>query len=203
MVLDWRDQSVIPRKEAHCDVACRGRNKCSAHFDIKDAVIPDIEPFEIVLPGGHATPEEALAKNEEIMKRRRKVPEQKLSVGDLSVVNEPKRKNRVKDGQRYLRNREKGLTVGDHSVVTDERESIEARVDADLARKDESLTVGDLFRGMRPNDFAPSTSAEILMEMQRKQREKREEVRHICTLLAGGKDQRLEEYVDKYLKNKA
>jgi hypothetical protein len=167
-----------------------------------DVAIRSFEPFEIVLPGGHVTPEVALEMSKKILGGLKAPGKLPLTVGDLSVVKKKDRETRVKEDRQYLRNLKEGLSIGDLSVAADERESIEARVDADLARKDESLTVGDLFRGQRPNDLAPSTSEsqEILAEMQAKMREKREEVLHIQNLLAGGKDQRLEAYVDKYLK---
>lgn len=195
--LDRSDHSIVFQKDCG---GCVRHARC----DVKDAVIPDIEPFEIVLPGGHVTPEVALEMSKKILGGLKAPAPVKMTVGDLSVVKA--QKNRPERVRQRLRNmKDPKLSIGDLSVATDQKESIEAKVDADLSRRDGSLSVGDLFRGMRPNDLAPSTSEsqEVLMEMQRKQREKREEILHIQNLMAGGKDQRLEEYIDKYLKNKA
>lgn len=132
------------------------------------------------------TPEVALEMSKKILGGLKAPAPTELTVGDLSVVNEPKRKNRVKDGQRYLRNREKGLTVGDISKVTDEKPD-EPRLD-------------NLFVGPATPEPSTCESQEVLMEMQADMREKREDIRRICSLAAGGKDELLENYVAKYLK---
>jgi hypothetical protein len=199
-VLDRAMNIIVPRKQ----VSCRG--DCARCDRLEPYVRPNGQPSLIKyveVPEDVLMPLEVLVKAEQLSRERHRIPELKLTVGDQSVVTAQKRRPEI--AMQYLRNQKQGLSIGDMSKVTDERESIEARVDADLARKDEALTVGDLFRGMRPNDFEPATSAsqEVLMEMQRKQREKREEILHIQNLLAGGRDYRLEAYVDKYLKNKA
>lgn len=183
MVLDWATDAIVPRKQVSCHGDC-------AHCDWleTDIAIRSFEPFEIVLPGGHATPEEALAKSKEIMKRRRKVPEQKLTVGDLSVVKKKDRETRAKEARQYLRNQKQGLSIGDISKVTDEKPD-EPRLD-------------NLFVGARVIESNTSESQEILAKMQTDMREKREEIQHIQNLIAGGRDYHLEAYVDKYLKNK-
>jgi hypothetical protein len=140
---------------------CVRRARCG----VKDSAIPDIEPFEIVLPGCHVTPEVALEMSKKILGGRKAAPA-KLTVGDLSVVNEPKRKNRVQDGMRYLRDREKGLTVGDRSVVRQDQRGLK-----------------DLFVGPAAPKSNTSPSQEVLMGMQRKQWEKIDEVARIKQIM--------------------
>jgi hypothetical protein len=174
MLLDRKTQTFVPR------IVVDGA---------KDTVTPNIEPFEIVLhltEGGHLSPETVLEMSKKILGGLKAPAQAELSVGDLSVVKKKDRETRAKEARQYLRNREKGLTVGDLSKADEDRRGL-----------------SDLYAGPAIPEPSTSETQEMLMEMQRKQREKREEILHIQNLLVGGTDQRLEEYVEKYLKNKA
>ena len=159
--------------------------------------------FKEAPPEKPLNPEETILESERILDTVRHLDANPMTIGDLSVVTSQKKRPEIVRQQ--LRNLKGNLSIGDLSIISDRRESIEARVDADLATKDESLTVGDLYRGQRPNDFAPSTSEsqELYVERIKKHKERVAEELRVRGLMAGCRDEKLEEYADKYLSNKA
>jgi hypothetical protein len=79
---------------------------------------------EIVMSDRQTSPREELERTQKNIRRSKGLDEPiALTVGDLSFVETSKRKNRVKDGMRRLENMEKGLTVGDRSWATAQKDS--------------------------------------------------------------------------------
>ncbi|MCJ7761972.1 hypothetical protein MUP38_00785 [Candidatus Bathyarchaeota archaeon] len=117
------------------------------------------EPFEIVLPGGNATPEEALAKSRKIIASMKAPAPTKLTVGDLSVVSAEEKKRKKAWSEKRV-NRSDAVSIGDLSMVPDASKGLQ-----------------DLFVGANlvPKP-STSKSQEMQMAMQRKQRKKREEI---------------------------
>jgi DNA-directed RNA polymerase subunit RPC12/RpoP len=111
-------------------------------------------------------PEEVLEKSRQIFKQMRTPDAVKLTVGDHSVVEQNKEKYRSRDTKRYLRNHEQKLSVGDLSVATESKDSVDSEMQRARAERD-SLTVGSKFVG-HPTIIEPavSESQEILMNMQ-------------------------------------
>ena len=99
---------------------------------------------------------------------------------------ENKLKHRVKDAKRFLRNMEKGLSVGD---LTD--------------KEDDERGLDQLFVGKPVIEPAMTESGQINAERVRRRQQQIDEDVHIRSLLAGGKDERLERYLEKYLSNKS
>jgi len=130
-----------------------------------------------------STPEEELEKAKGILAFF-KPGQPPLTVGDLSVVKA--QRGSPEQVRQRLRTIRDGLSVGDLSVATDMKESLEKEVEARLATKDEELTVGELYRGRRPSDFTPSQSESqrLAAEKIRKDRERREKIFQIKQLLA-------------------
>jgi hypothetical protein len=74
------------------------------------------------------------------------------------------------------------LTVDDLSIVTAEKKKRDARHPRGDSRE-RGLSVGSLYEGPEVPKSAVNPSQEVLMEMQRKQREKREEVSRMKALI--------------------
>jgi hypothetical protein len=179
--------------------------------DYADPMYPTVwiaedRPREIVLPSYQGEPPELIMeRSKKLVARAKGLGEPTpLSVGDLSI--EKKQRNSPEQVRQRLRNMEDPrASVGDISVATDRKESLDAKVDAAMAGKDKGLSVGDLYRGLRSNDFGgPSTSEsqEALMQMQARQRKKAEEVFEIKQIIdqqAQAKDVKREAVLE-YLK---
>jgi hypothetical protein len=127
-------------------------------------------PFEIVLPTRQTTPQEELERSQKNIRRARGLDEPiALSVGDLSFVETSKRKNRVQDGIKGLENMERGLTVGDQSFAS--------------AQKD-SKGLDNLYVGQGAYVASSmSESQEIQAEMMAKHRKDQEEVFRIRQIM--------------------
>lgn len=143
-VLDRRFDVIRPG-------VCRG--DCKACKDVADAMLRDIEPFIVPLDD----PEAVLEASKKILEEYRLKEPLKLSVGDLSVVSEEKKK---RDAEWVAKesNRAGGATVGDLSKAEDQR------------------GFQELFQGGKGPEPCVSESQEVLMRMQRAQKKKREEV---------------------------
>lgn len=114
----------------------------------------------------------------------------KLTVGDLSIVNQAKRDHRVEEGQRRLANQKQGLTVGDLSWTTESKDSAEEERQRARAEK-AGLTVGDRFVGRRvtPQPIL-SESQELIAEMQAEHRQKTEESIKIKNLMIAQEEEK-------------
>lgn len=141
------------------------------------------KPTEFVLQGQGEplTPEEQLKRTEKLLEGFR-FPSAELTVGDISIPAQDKRKHRVKDAKRSLRNMEEGLPIGD---LTN--------------KEDDERALDHLFVGRPRVEPATSESGQIDVERVRRHQEQVDEVLHIRNMLAGGKDERLERYAGKYL----
>jgi len=92
----------------------------------------------------------------------------KLTVGDLSVVKKDQRERRVEEGQRRLKNQERGLTVGDLSVC----------------KGKDNRGLDQLYEGQRAYvEPQMSESQELIAEMQIAHAKKREESIKIKNLI--------------------
>lgn len=122
---------------------------------------------DLELPCGLPPPEEALATSRKILRELRGQPEPKLTVGDLSVSKKYEREHRVEENRRWLKNRERGLTVGDLSVVA--------------ARKNMQGGLDGLYEGqgayVQPSMCA---SQKLAAQMMTNHREKAKEQQHLA-----------------------
>jgi hypothetical protein len=132
---------------------------------------------------GLLDPEQVLRKSRELIESFRFPSSLELTVGDVSIPAEDKRKNRARDAKRFLRNMEQGLSIGD------------------LTDKEDNKTKLDKMLVGRPRvEPAMTESAQIDAERVREHQRQVDEVLHIRNLLAGGKDEWLERYIDKYVR---
>lgn len=141
--------------------------------------------------------ETELERAQKIVRRAKGLDEPaKLTVGDLSVVKKDQREHRVKEGQRRLKNREQGLSVGDLSWTTESRDSAKEERERPRAEK-AGLTVGDRFVGRRvTSQPILSGSQELIAEMQAEHRKKMEESIKIKNLI-------IEQEEEKQIKKEA
>jgi hypothetical protein len=144
------------------------------------------ESPEIVLSEKPTTPEEELERTRLIFEGF-KFPSGALTVGDLTEKQD--RKTRGKEARQYLRNMKEGLNIGDLSVVTEE--------------KPDNPRLDNMFIGGRVVEPAVSESQEADAERVRKHKERVGENFSLRNLMAGCRDEKLEEYADKFLRNKA
>ena len=140
---------------------------------------------DFVLQSEPTTPEKELERTERIFEALQ-TPKPELTVGDLTEKQD--RKTRAKEARQYLRNMREDLNVGDLSVVTDE--------------KPDNPRVDNMFIGGRVIQPAISESQELNVEHIRKHKERVAEQLRLRSLIVEGRDEKLEEYVDKYLKDK-
>jgi len=158
--------------------------------NISEKPAPDYyvhKPTDFVLQGqcGPLIPDEVLRRSRELIERFRFPSSVELTVGDLSAAAEDRRKHRVRDAKRFLRNMEQRLSIGD---LTD--------------REDDRKGLDQLFIGRPVIEPATTESGQIDAERVIKHHKQVDEALHIRNMLAGGKDERLERYADKYLRSK-
>lgn len=133
-------------------LACGDCNLCFKDQTPEESVPPiknPVGPEEPNVQFGEPV-EEFLRKSREEVNRTRELlgymqPTAPLTVGDLSIVTEEKRKNRQMDAVREARNAKEGLSIGDLSVCGS-RNRRRSLADEMRERDDSSkgLTVGDL-----------------------------------------------------------
>jgi hypothetical protein len=134
----------------------------SASADAADPFDPTVWIAE---PEPLLNPLEVMRKSREIVMRMKEKPAVKLTVGDLSVVSEEKKREKAWGEKRV--NRSDAVSVGDLSVVPEIQGGLQ-----------------DLFVGRdRVPKASTSESQELLMRMQRKQRQKNEEVSKIKQIM--------------------
>jgi hypothetical protein len=158
--------------------------------NISEKPAPDYyvhKPTDFVLQGQREPliPDEVLRRSRELIERSRFPSSVELTVGDLSTVAEDRRKHRVRDGKRFLKSMEKGLSIGDLTDKDEDRKGLD-----------------QLFVGRPVIEAAPTESGQIDAERVRKHHKQVDEALHIRNMLAGGKDELLERYADRYLRGK-
>ena len=132
------------------------------------------------------SPQETILESERILDRVHYLAASRLTVGDLSVLKDRKRKEDSVWIQKSV-NMNRAVTVGDLSVMD---------------RLGKGL--GELYQGCRAGDVRASMSESQAIEAERceKYREQVDEQLRIRNLMVGGRDERLEEYARKYVKAK-
>jgi hypothetical protein len=141
--------------------------------------------FKDLFPEIVSTPEQELKRTETIFDRF-EAPKAELTVGDLSTRGEEKRKRRLQDGMRELKNMEEGLSVGALTGMDEDKRDLD-----------------QLYSGAKGPQPSMSESQSLNTERYREQKEKVAEQLRIRNLMAGCRDEKLEEYADKFLRNKA
>jgi hypothetical protein len=139
---------------------------------------------EIALTERPTTPEEELKRTGLIFEGF-KSPSAELTVGDLSTRGEEKRKRRLQDGMRELKNMEEGLSVGALTGMDEDKRDLD-----------------ELYSGPKAPQPSMSDTQSIDAERYREQKKKVASQLYMRNLLVGGRDERLEEYTEKYLKGK-
>ncbi len=184
LVHDWRKMMVIAKEDAHCEDDCVCRDTCRTRNDFAEGV--PIERYQhkptdfIGYKENKLDPATVMIKSRTIIAELQKPKPVKLTVGDLSIVSGEKN-TRERIHQR-LRAKEQGLSIGDLSPETACKDSVECQVQR-IRAQEAGLTVGSLFVGAGAPESATSESQKLLMDMQSKQREKRNEVDRMKVLI--------------------
>ena len=173
-----------PRPEAGVKLVDGQRNVSStvSIFERK-VVFKELFP-EIVLSEKPTTPEEELKRTGLIFDGF-KSPSAELTVGDLSTRGEEKRKRRLQDGMRELKNMEEGLSVGALTSMDEDKRDLD-----------------ELYSGPKAPQPSMSETQSLDAKRYREQKKKVASQLRLRNLLVGGRDERLEEYTEKYLKGK-
>ena len=173
-----------PRPEADVKLVDGQRNVSStvSIFERK-VVFKELFP-EIVLSEKPTTPEEELKRTGLIFDGF-KSPSAELTVGDLSTRGEEKRKRRLQDGMRELKNMEEGLSVGALTSMDEDKRDLD-----------------ELYSGPKAPQPSMSETQSLDAKRYREQKKKVASQLRLRNLLVGGRDERLEEYTEKYLKGK-
>jgi hypothetical protein len=136
---------------------------------------------EIALTERPTTPEEELKRTGLIFEGF-KSPSAELTVGDLSTRGEEKRKRRLQDGMRELKNMKEGLSVGALTGMDEDKRDLD-----------------ELYSGPKAPQPSMSETQSLDAERYREQKEKVASQLYMRSLLIEGKDELLEQYSQKYL----
>jgi hypothetical protein len=178
-----------PRPEADVKLVDGQRNvESTIAISERKVVFKELFPAEkhmhelpkIVLSEKPTTPEEELKRTGLIFEGF-KSPSAELTVGDLSL----EAKHRAQDGKRFLKNIEQDLSVGALTGMDEDKRDLD-----------------ELYSGPKAPQPSMSETQSIDAERYREQKRKAVEQLRLRSLLVGGRDERLEEYTEKYLKGK-
>lgn len=169
-----------PRPEADVKLVDGQRNvESTIAISERKVVFKELIP-EIALTERPTTPEEELKRTGLIFEGF-KSPSAELTVGDLSF----EAKHRAQDGKRFLKNMEEGLSVGALTGMDEDKRDLD-----------------ELYSGPKAPQPSMSETQSIDAERYREQKEKVASQLYMRNLLVGGRDERLEEYTEKYLRGK-